>query len=170
MIKWPFRVRLEKDRNSVQSEEPNQGIYGGAGKCCEFNVYVGGTKEDRGSKLAGVEKVVLPKMERGQDGQSTAMTMRVEFYTLENAVTLLKRAGEWKRIEVRAAVTYLNVGVGYGFHGHQYIMDAFLTRLEQSPIERNKGTAVSATFSVRAYTVYVDDEKMLEIKAEEKHQ
>ena len=71
-------------------------------------------------------------------------------------------------MEIRAAVTFLNIGEGYGFHKHQYIMDAHLAKFEQSPIKRGKGTAVSAVFDVKEYIVYVNDEKMWEIKRAER--
>ncbi len=141
MKKWSLRAWWKNHRNKAQPESQDQGVYVRIGKCCEFNVYVDGTKADGGIRLDGAEKVFLPKLERNGDDWSKVMTMRLEVDALENAIPLLTLAGKWQRIEVRAAVTYLNAGEGYGFHGHQYIMDARLIRIEQSTVERNKSTA-----------------------------
>lgn len=169
MEKWSLQTwwRTRKNRAQPQKERSS---YIGDGKCCDFNLYIGGTKEDGGTKVTGVEKVALPKPEKGKNGWRETMTMRLEVDTLEHAAALLKQAGKWQRVEVRAAVAYLEPVEGYGFHGHQYIMDVLLAKIDQIPLERDKGTAVSITFTVRAYTVYIDAEKVLEIGAEDQNQ
>ena len=138
--------------------------YFGEGKCNEFNVYIDGTETERGTRLDGVEKVILPELTLGRrqtDGYSTNEVVCLEFNSLENAAAVLGKSGG-QRLEIRGAVMCYDKTGGYSFHGHQYIMNVYFWGLEQAPLERNGRTAVTAAFRVDSCTVIVNGKKLWE--------
>jgi len=137
----------------------------GIGECAGFNVYVDGdgTKTNRGTKLTGVIKVELPKIKKYLEGYRPAGLLRLDFAFPEYATPLLERWRETCHIEVRAAAMFSPPQEeGYCFHGHRYIVEGKLERIEQAAVERQEQLAISLFFRVRNYSVWSDGKKLLE--------
>lgn len=157
-----LKKRVTLLKKQVADEQPK---YSGEGKCVEFNAYIDGDGESRGTKLSGVENVILPYLYNRRGNYCAGAIVRLDFNCLENAAVVLKKSGDRRRLEIRGAVTHLPEEGGYTFHGHRHIMEVSFARLEQTPLEKEKPTAVSVTFDVDSYTVYVENEKLWEVRS-----
>ena len=146
-VKW-----LEEQLKSTQPKPASACEY------VDFSAHIDGTEEIRGTKLNGVETVILPNI------GSMDPTVRLKFSSLEDAAAVLKKVGEQRRMEIRIVTMCLGKRDGDEFKGHRHVMEVSLIRVEQAPLERRADSGVLAVFDVGSYAIYAGDEKLWETK------